>query len=133
MVTAFVDTSALYALLARQTDEHAAVREAFLELTASGRLVTHSYVVVETIALFQRRFGIEPVASLEADILPLVDVHWVGPELHAQAVEDLVTSRARSVSFVDRVSFAFMRSRFIDTAFTIDRDFAGEGFTVVPA
>jgi len=49
-VIVFVDTSALFALLDRDDDFHSAARSFFPEL-ATRTLVTHNYVVVETIAL----------------------------------------------------------------------------------
>lgn len=130
---AFTDTSALYALLARQTTEHAAVRRAFVDLTRTGRLVTHGYVVLETITLLQRRFGLTPVAVFIAEILPVIDVHPVDPALHQTGLADLLASGVRSVSLVDRVSFAFMRAHGIRTALTLDADFASEGFEVRPS
>jgi len=49
------------------------------------------------------------VERLTHDILPAIDVEMAGAD--RQAPEDLVRDRSRSVSFVDRVSFAFMRER----------------------
>ena len=131
-MTAFIDTSVLYALLATDTDEHEASREAFIAVARADRLVTHAYVEVETISLVQRRLGMPAVERLTRDILPAIDVEMVGADLHRQARGDLVRARSRSVSFVDRVSFAFMRERGIRLALAIDDDFEAEGFDVIP-
>ena len=53
-------------------------------------------------------------------------------DLHRQAREDLVRAASRSVSFVDRVSFAFMREQDIRLALAIDEDFSVEGFEILP-
>jgi len=52
-----VDTSALIALLDRADPRHEAVRSTFLDL-ADRELVTHGYVVAETLAVARRRFGV---------------------------------------------------------------------------
>ena len=73
-MTAFIDTSVLYALLATDVEEHAAARDAFTDLARTDRLVTHAYVEVETISLVQRRLGMTAVERLVRDILPAIDV-----------------------------------------------------------
>jgi predicted nucleic acid-binding protein len=127
------DTSALYALLDRDAVQHELASDAYRQLVRDHQLVTHAYAVVEAIALTHRRLGVAAVRALDEVILPLVSVQQVDASVHRRAMADLLANASRSISFVDRVSFAFMRSRFIDTAFTLDRDFASEGFTVLPA
>jgi predicted nucleic acid-binding protein len=131
-VTAFIDTSVLYALLATDVEEHAAARDTFTDLARTDRLVTHAYVEVETISLVQRRLGMPAIERLVRNILPAIDVETVQPELHRRAREELLRTGSRSVSFVDRVSFAFMREQGIRLALAIDDDFAREGFETAP-
>ena len=131
-MTTFIDTSVLYALLASETDEHEAAREAFVEIAREDPLLTHAYVEVETISLVQRRLGTAAVERLARDILPAIDVETVSADLHRRAREDLLRAASRSVSLVDRVSFAFMRERGISRALAIDDDFASEGFETLP-
>ena len=52
----FVDTSALYALLDRADPNHGPAANVFPPLLRDG-LVTHNYVVVESLALLDRRCG----------------------------------------------------------------------------
>jgi len=132
-VSAFIDTSVLYALLARETEEHAAASEAFVAVARSQPLLTHAYVEVETVSLAQRRLGMPAVDRLVGDILPAIEVEMVDQELHRRARDELLRGGSRAVSFVDRVSFAFMRERGIHLALAIDDDFANEGFEVLPA
>ena len=95
--------------------------------------MTHSYVLVETFALVQRRLGLEAVRALHHDLIPVLDVIWVNGDLHQAAVEALIASGSRSVSLVDRVSFALMRRRGLRIAFAFDDDFTGEGFNPLTA
>lgn len=131
-MTLFVDTSALYALLDRDDAENGVAAGFFGELSAEADLVTHNYVLVETLALVQARLGADAVHGFVTDLLPRLRVEWVDREHHALALAALVASRSKAVSFVDRVSFELMRMSEMDTAFAFDSDFETEGFAVVP-
>lgn len=128
----FVDTSALYALLDRDDENHGDASKIWARLLERGHpLLTHNYVLVETFALVQRRLGVEAVRALQQDLLPVVEILWVDAALHQGAVEALLASGSRSVSLVDRVSFLLMRRRRIQTAFAFDDDFQQEGFKIL--
>lgn len=128
-----VDTSALYDLLDADGSHHAQAAAAFRQLLERGeRLLTHSYVLVETTALLQRRIGVEAVRALESTLLPVLDVEWVGPALHRAALTALLAAERRSVSLVDWVSFELMRERGLTRAFAFDEDFERIGFETVP-
>jgi predicted nucleic acid-binding protein len=128
----YVDTSALYALIVAGDPDHADARVTLAELQAErDPLVTHSYAVAETIALLQRRVGLEGVRRLSA-LLPLLTIRWVDRELHERVLEAVLASDRRSVSFVDRISFTVMRDLGMKRAFSLDADFVDEGFEVIP-
>jgi len=124
----FVDTSALFALLDRDDAHHQRAARAFGELRGSP-LVTHSYVVVESVALTQSRLGAAALRRLCHDLLGVIEVEWVGSDLHKAALTVLLASDSLSVSLVDWVSFAFMRERGIAEALAFDQHFARQGFT----
>jgi predicted nucleic acid-binding protein len=71
------------------------------------------------------------IERLVRDILPAIDVETVQPELRRRARDALLPSGSRSVSFVDQVSFAFLREQGIRLALAIDDDFARGGFETV--
>ena len=126
----FVDTSALYALAVSSDVNHVAAAATFRELRGEV-LLTHNYIVLESVALLQARRGIEAVRRLLNDLLAVVSVDWIEPDVHAEAVAALLASGRRQVSLVDRVSFTFMRHRSIARAFAFDVHFREEGFDVV--
>lgn len=126
----FVDTSAIYALLDRSDANHAPAA-AVLPKLRDHLPLTHSYVVVESVALVQNRLGIDAVRRLLDDLLPAFELRFVGPELHGAAVAALLASGARDVSLVDRVSFELMRDAGLTQAFAFDRHFERAGFTLV--
>ena len=132
-MSAFVDTSAFYALLVRTDDAHDRVRASFASLLGAGRpLWTTSFVVVETMALLQHRIGLAAARDFDDDVLPAIRVYWVDDHLHRLGAERLFRTDRRQLSLVDCVSFEFMLYQGLDTALAIDPDFADAGFAVVP-
>jgi len=129
----FVDTSALFAVLDASDQNHGAAREIWARaLERSSSLVTSNYVGVETLALVQRRLGIQAVGALVERVFPVLDLRFISPELHAAAIESLLTSNRRGLSFVDCTSFALMRRLGLERVFAFDRHFAEQGFGVAP-
>ena len=131
-MSVFVDTSALYAVLDRDDASHPDAAEAFRDLLDRETLFTHGYVVVETVALVQRRLGMEAVRALVDDVLPAIELVLVDEQLHRAAVAALLAGGARDVSLVDWTSFELMRRLRIGEAFAFDEDFARQGFAVLP-
>jgi predicted nucleic acid-binding protein len=127
----FVDTSALLALLDRADPRHESTRSQFVAL-ADDELVTHGYVVAESIAVTRRRFGIDGVVTLLDDLLPVVEIVPVEPTLHAGALARYRESLPSGTSFVDQVSLAVMEQGGISTAFALDPDLARPGLTLLP-
>jgi predicted nucleic acid-binding protein len=124
----FLDTSAIYAWTdAADPNHRAAVRRLEAILDRGEELLTHNYVLVESIALLQARLGLAAANKLAADSGAFV-IEWVDDELHASGVGDLQRSKKRHVSLVDHISFLVMRSRDVATAFAFDPDFTSAGF-----
>lgn len=128
----FVDTSVLFPFLDRDADDHGKAVAALTPVLAERRGVTHNYVVVEAEALVQRRLGGAVVRRLVHDVLPLIEIAWITPELHARAVESHLGDLRRRTSLVDHASFVVMRERGIEDAVALDRHFAQAGFRVSP-
>lgn len=129
----FVDTSAIYALADRGDPRHAEAKKRFEALLADGQpLLTHNYVLVESLALVQRRLGTTAAIKL-AKSASSFEVVWIDSGLHEEAVRRFARTTRRRVSFVDEVSFYVMKSRGIETAFAFDADFANRGFRLLDA
>lgn len=128
----FVDTSVLLPFLDRDDDRHGEAVAAMTPVLAEGRGVTHNYVVVEAEALVKRRLGAAVARRLVQDVLPLVDIAWITPELHARAVESHLADHRRRTSLVDHASFVVMRERGIREALALDGHFREAGFAVRP-
>ena len=129
-MSAFVDTSALVAVLHAGDESHAAAARTFRSLVESKEeLVTTSYVLVETMALLQHRFGLEAARRFHDDLLPVLGIIWVDAELHSEGTAALLTAGRRDLSLVDCVSFSCMRGRGLTRAFHFDKHFKDQGFT----
>ncbi len=123
----FVDTSAIYALASAHDSRHREARRSFDALLRTERpLVTHSYVLSESMALLQHRLGRDVALTFAIEARGF-DVEWVDDHLHRAAVDALRYAPA-GVSLVDQVSFLVMRRRGIGDAFAFDEDFARAGF-----
>jgi predicted nucleic acid-binding protein len=96
-------------------------------------LLTTSYVVVETVALLQRRIGLAPARDLGEHVLPLLSIEWVSEALHRKGLERLFREDRRELSLVDCVSFEFMRAQGLREALALDEDFAAAGYRLLPA
>lgn len=127
----FVDTAGLFALLVRSDYMHVRAKENFAYFAENRvQLLTSSFVLVETIALLQSRIGLPPVHDLHSRILPLLEIIWVDSQWYGRATQRLLTQTERSISLVDCLSFEIMETRDIAVAFTFDRHFEENGFTL---
>jgi len=130
----FVDTAALLALLDGDDRFHSLAAAAWRSLLAQdARLVTSSYVLIETYALAQRRLGMDAVRALSWDFVPLLDIEWVNQDIHHAALTVLLTAARRQLSLVDCTSFEIMRRRNLKQVFTFDIHFSEQGFEIMPA
>jgi predicted nucleic acid-binding protein len=130
MSETFVDTSGIVALVFQRDTRHAAAQAAWRGLLARrSALVTTDLVVAESVTLVRFRAGYELSVRLGERLLadpfeivwatrPLVDNAWSVYRKYADQI----------LSLCDCVSFAVMRSRKIQTAFTYDSDFEHAGF-----
>ncbi|HEV8469436.1 MAG TPA: PIN domain-containing protein [Candidatus Limnocylindria bacterium] len=131
-MTVFVDTSAIFAFLAANDVDHDRAAATLADLRQNEELVTHNYVVVETAALVHSRLGPEAARDLLRVFLPSLNVSWVDERLHEAATSGYLAARRRDISLVDWVSFEFMHRSGLTDAFAFDRDFAEQGFALIP-
>lgn len=124
-----VDTSALFALLDRR-DAHHVAAVAFWTDPDDEDLVTHAYVVIESVALVRSRLGPAAVVALLDDLLPGIRVEMVDRPLHETSLADL-RRIGGGTSLVDRVTLAFAARHGIGRAFAYDADLAVAGLAPV--
>jgi len=134
MSRVFVDTSAILALLVATDAAHPAAKRVFARLAArEAALLTTSYVLVETYALLGHRLGIEAVRGFREQFAPLLEVIWIGQDLHDRALDTLLERGSRRLSLVDVTSFLVIGEQEIEEVFAFDRHFENEGFRLVRA
>lgn len=133
MVTAFIDTSAMFALIDTANEDHPSARQLWKTSMERGdEFLTNNYVMVEFIALVQNRLGLAVVQRLLDNIAPLLHIVWVDQEQHEASIKNVIYANSRNLSLVDCVSFETMRHLDIETVFTFDKHFREQGFTVIP-
>jgi predicted nucleic acid-binding protein len=126
----FVDTSAFLAVLDRDEQNHTLAKQIWSDLIREETtLICTNYVLVETLALIQRRFGMRLVHALQENAVPLLHIEWIGEPLHQAGVAVLLTANRRQLSLVDCISFETMRRLGINRVFAFDQHFVEQGFT----
>jgi predicted nucleic acid-binding protein len=125
VVSVVVDTSALFALLDRR-DAHHGVAVAFWTDPDDEDLVTHAYVVIESVALVRSRLGPAAAIALVDSLLPGLRVEMVDRSLHEASLADF-RGIGGGISLVDRVTLAFAARHGIRRAFAFDADLTVAG------
>lgn len=131
--TVFVDSSAFLAILSTSDINHLRAWTCWRGLLEEGRaLLTNNYVIVESMAVVQKRLGLERMRDLQEKILPLLEVEWMDAERHSAAVRAVLRASQRGLSLVDCSAIETMRRLGIQIAFTFDKHFGEQGVTVIP-
>lgn len=129
----FVDTSAFYAIMVEEDTNHGPARTHFEEVVSKRRpLVTTSYNVLETLALLQRRIGLNAVQGWNDRLRPVLEIVWIDEAFHQRALDRLLKLANRRVSLTDCAGFVCMEERSLAEAFAFDPDFATQGFRLIP-
>lgn len=129
----YVDTSAFFAIVNSDDENHETAMETWTQLIGAGeKLMCNNYVLVESVALIQRRVDMEAFSILHNDIIPFLEIEWLDESLHNAIVELTLASNRRQLSLVDHASFNTMRRHGISTAFTFDKHFQEQGFDIIP-
>ena len=129
----YVDTSAFLAIVDQDDAYHEKAENFWLGLLEQDELLLiNNYVLVESIALIQNRVGLKNVRRMISELLPVIQIEWLGPDQHEAAINNVLIANRRNLSLVDCASFETMRRRRIETVFTFDHHFKEQGFTVIP-
>jgi predicted nucleic acid-binding protein len=129
----FVDTSALFALINTNDEFHQQAKNQWkILLEKKESLFSNNYVILESISLIQRRFGMEWIHALHTEVLSVIEIDWVDESQHQAAVNTFLKSNRRQLSLVDCSSFETMRHSGIETAFAFDEHFHEQGFKTIP-
>jgi len=130
----YVDTSAFYAFVSRDDRDHARVAAAFRScLEADAILAASSYVVAETMGLVQYRLGVGVVAQFADEMLPLVQIEWMGAGEHEASWRLLREVGKRAFTIVDASTIVLMRRDGATQVLALDPEFERLGCESLPA
>jgi predicted nucleic acid-binding protein len=132
MIT-FIDTSAIFALISEEDDQHAIAKKAWGTLINEEEVIyCNNYILVEAATLLQRRIGMDAVRAFQTLAVPSLNIDWITESQHEEVIGIFMSANRRRLSLVDWGSFMTMRRLGIETAFTFDNHFKEQGFTVIP-
>ena len=128
----FVDTSATLALANPIDDYHDTSIKTFEALLADGEeLLTHNYIILETVALIQRRIGLTAAIAFQHDAQRYLKIYWITEADNERAVRRWTERNTRRLNLVDCMSFVVMEMYGCTTTFAYDSDFETEGFQLI--
>ena len=126
----FVDTSAFLAILDATDENHSTAQRIWQELLLNREmLICSNYVLVETLALIQRHFGMPTVRIFQDRVTPVLQIEWADEALQQAAVTALFAANQPHLSLVDCMSFQVCRRLGVDAVFAFDEHFVEQGFT----
>lgn len=125
-----IDTSAVIAVLEPEDPNHAAAARILGSLRG---VVTHDYVVLESISVLDRRSSPRTLETFLDVMLPEIHVERVGSELFARAMAAFRARERRRLSFVDAVTIEFCRDQGIRDVFAFDEDLDRAGLRSLKA
>jgi len=129
-MSVFVDTSAFLAIIDRNDQNHQIAKQLWIQLLHNkAALLCTNYVLLETLALIQHRFGLPVAKTFQEDIVPIIHIHWVDEALHQAGIAAVLTANRRRLSLVDCISFETARRLGVNTVFAFDQHFVEQGFT----
>ncbi len=134
----FVDTSAFLALVNEKDNNHTDAVH-FLEEIKSGRvkikkIITSDYIIDETLTRIRYSVGHQEAVEWGKDILAsnVVEKIEMRKEIFELAWKLFQDYDDKKLSFTDCTSFAIMKKKGIEKAFSFDKDFERIGFTQLP-
>jgi predicted nucleic acid-binding protein len=132
MNSIFVDTSAWYAIVDNDDNDHKAA--VAFHIANTTPLITTAAVFSETITLLRYRIGHDAARIFGQKLKESSFVRLVAltPADEERAWEIFIRYRDQNFSFADCTSFAVMQRMKIATAFTFDKHFSVMKFGVVP-
>jgi uncharacterized protein len=131
----FIDASAWISVSDVRDKYHNAAREEYLRLVRERwAFVTTNLVIAEAYIIIRRTGGHAQAVSFLQSLRgsPRLEKVFSGNQLESLAEAILKKHTDQDFSFADAVSFAVMRERTIEEAFTFDSHFVIMGFKKIP-
>ena len=132
LISAFLDTSGLFAILAKPDPAHLPAIEWLARARAAkASAVTTDYILDETATLLKSRGRPDLIPTLFNFISSssALRVEWIGRDRFETARQFLLRHNDHEYSFTDCTSFVVMRELQVTHALTTDKHFREAGFS----
>jgi len=134
----FIDTSAFLAIV-NEKDKYHEDATGFLNEMKNGKakvrkIWTSDYIIDETLTRIRYAVGHREAVTWGRSILAsnVVEKINVDSDIFSMAWDLFETYEDKSLSFTDCTSFAIMKKKGIEKAFSFDEDFERVGFVMYP-
>ena len=131
--TIFIDSSAFYALIDRSDPRHDPAKSFWPCLLEDHiKMVTTSYVALETANLLQEGLGFEAAELWQRSMLNVVEVVWIDRSTYRHGNLLWMNLGRYHCSLVDCISYVAMNSKRIEKVFGFKTCFADQGYHLLP-
>ncbi|MBM3705664.1 MAG: type II toxin-antitoxin system VapC family toxin [Actinobacteria bacterium] len=128
----FIDTSAIFALVDSDDEFNERAGKIFKNILESDeKLITSNYIILETVFLLQKSFGLLAVNDFKKKILPLISIIWINEKIHNNCLNNMIFAQKRKISLTDYCSFYIIDDYNIDKVFTFDSHFKEKGYNLL--
>jgi uncharacterized protein len=130
----FIDTSAWLAVIDKNETRHLQAAGIYRGLLSGGViLITTGYILAEMHILLRRRINAEVAADFlqKVNESPRIQIEFPGSEIEQAAKQILVRFQDQDFSLTDAISFALMKEKGLNEAFSFDQHFSIAGFTLI--
>ncbi len=131
----FIDTSALFILIAKNDKYHFKVIKTWGDFQTNEKylLYTTNYIINEMLTLVQAKFNKKTAIKLGNTLLnsEMLTIGNIDVKLWQKGWEIFQNYRDKKFSFTDCTSFAYMKTNNIKKAFAFDNHFKQFGFELI--
>ncbi len=131
----FIDTSSFFILIAKNDKFHRKVKETWEDFQINDKysLYTSDYIINETLTLVQAKINKKTAIELGNILLnsKILNIGNIDSELWQEGWRIFKKYQDKEFSFIDCISFAFMKENGIKKAFAFDKHFSQFGFELI--
>lgn len=128
----FVDTSAFYALVDKDDENHKVASEIIRKLVdEAAELYTSNFVLSETYTLLRNNVGHSKTVEFIKKARPSLKAIHITEDIEERAIQIFIKYSDKDFSFTDCTSFIIIEDLKLEKAFTFDKHFQQYGLVAI--